>query len=239
MMTPPIDLTNNTKTLLLATTNEGKRQEIQTFFENHQIPIHVIIPTQLNDVEETGTTFLANAHLKARAAITNPTSSNWVMAEDSGFSIPALDGQYGHSPFPGIQSNRWMTPPIRAELLGINSNDPVIQPHLSAGIYALIEKHQLTSPINAQYHCAMVVLNKQTGECLFETEETTQLTIVPQGTPAGPHGFGYDPITCPSPEELTGIENVPPYQSTSDLPTNIKNQFSHRAKALQAFLKGR
>lgn len=225
------------KTLLLATTNDGKRAEIQAFFSSRYLPVKVIIPDVLQDVEETGTTFLANARLKAEAALGNKTVVDWVMAEDSGFSIPVLDGQYGHSPFPGVQSNRWMTREIRKELLGLDGNEPVVQAHLSAGVYALINQYQLAHPVQARYHCAMVVLDKTTGKCLFETEKTTQLTIVPEGTPAGPHGFGYDSITCPVAEELEGMNSVPDYQSTSDLPTAIKNQFSHRAKALAAFVQ--
>jgi XTP/dITP diphosphohydrolase len=225
-----------TKTLLMATTNDGKRNEIQSFFNTLSVPINVTLPQHLEDVEETGTTFLANAQLKAEAALSNPTDSDWVMAEDSGFSIPALDGIYHHSPFPGIHSNRWMTPDIRHDLLGIDGDvHPIVQTHLSAGIYALIERHQLAHPIAARYHCAMVVLDKHSGDIVFQTEETAELTIVPKDTPAGPHGFGYDSITCPTPESLVGF-NVPPHQTTSHIATEYKNQFSHRAKALQAFV---
>ena len=163
------------------------------------------------------------------AHVTTP----FVMAEDSGFSIPALAGCYGHPEFPGIHSNRWMTRDIRYELLGIHDDSPVIQAHLSAGIYALLERNGL-NPITTQatYTSAWVVANDN-GQVVFETEGHVDLWLVAEGAPAGKYGFGYDSIVRPQESQLAGL-SVPAHQTLADITTEAKNQFSHRGKALRS-----
>jgi len=81
--------------LVLATGNSNKVLELQTALQGWEI---IPKPRDL-DVEETGTTFLANAQLKAQqvAAVTGELA----LGEDSGLEIVALGGQ------PGIYSARW------------------------------------------------------------------------------------------------------------------------------------
>ncbi|MDH4379610.1 MAG: non-canonical purine NTP pyrophosphatase [Vampirovibrionales bacterium] len=223
--------------IIFATTNAGKVSEVQAFFDS--LPVHEGAPTirlhcpnHLPDVDETETTFLGNARLKALAVAAHVTTP-FVMAEDSGFSIPALAGSYGHASFPGVHSNRWMTPAIRHELLGINDDSPVIQAHLSAGIYALVKRKGL-NPIAtpANYTSAWVIANAD-GEVLFEIEGHVNLWLAAEGTPAGSYGFGYDPMVCPHEEELVGV-NAPAHHTLADISTVVKNQFSHRGKAMRS-----
>ncbi|MFN8614326.1 MAG: non-canonical purine NTP pyrophosphatase [Vampirovibrionales bacterium] len=221
----------------LATTNRGKVAEVQTFFNSLTVNPNTLLLTlecltQLPEVDETATTFLGNARLKALAAAPLITQGI-VLAEDSGFSIPALAGTYGHTPFPGVCSNRWMTPTIRRQLLGIEDDSPIVQAHLSAGIYALLQQQHLhPQSTQATYTSAWVAADAH-GNVIFETEGVLNLTVVPPQTPAGPYGFGYDPITQPASHEIATL-NVPQHHSLSDIPTEIKNQFSHRGKALRA-----
>jgi XTP/dITP diphosphohydrolase len=233
-------MSHNFLDVTFATTNAGKVWEVQAFFdslpENTGAPIiRLHCPAHLPDVDETETTFLGNAQLKAVAAAAH-VATPFVMAEDSGFSIPALAGSYGHASFPGIHSNRWMTPAIRHELLGIESDAPVAQAHLSAGIYALLKGHGL-DPVhtNATYTSAWVIASAhgpKKGQVVFETEGHVNLWLVAQGTPAGSYGFGYDPIVRPQENELVAM-NVPPHHTLADIPTGVKNQFSHRGKAMR------
>jgi len=219
-----------------ATTNPGKVSEVQAFFDS--IPaqddaptIRLHCPKHLPDVEETETTFLGNARLKALAAATHATTP-LVMAEDSGFTIPALAGSHGHDSFPGIHSNRWMTPAIRHELLGMNDGTPVVQAHLSAGIYALLKKNGLDpAKTKATYTSAWCIANAN-GQVQLETEGHVKLWLVPEGTPAGHYGFGYDPIVRPCEEELAGL-SVIPHHTLADIPTDVKNLFSHRGNAMR------
>jgi XTP/dITP diphosphohydrolase len=230
MSLPYLDVT-------FATTNAGKVAEVQTFFDSilaqEDAPtIRLHCPSHLPDVDETETTFLGNARLKALAAAAHVTTP-FVMAEDSGFSIPVLAGSYRHPEFPGIHSNRWMTPAIRHELLGIESDASVVQAHLSAGIYALLKHHGLDpAHTNATYTSAWVIANAS-GDVVFENESHVTLWLVAEGTPAGTYGFGYDSIVRPNEEELVGV-NVPPHHTLADIPAEVKNQFSHRGKALRS-----
>ena len=89
-------------TLLFATNNKNKAREVEEALKKINFPIHVITNQDLTDpphVLETGTTFLANAKLKAHkmAEFSNlPT-----LADDSGLSVDKLNGA------PGVHSARY------------------------------------------------------------------------------------------------------------------------------------
>ena len=89
-------------TLLFATNNKNKAKEVEEALKKNNFPIHVITNQDLTDpphVLETGTTFLANAKLKAHqmAEFSNlPT-----LADDSGLSVDKLNGA------PGVYSARY------------------------------------------------------------------------------------------------------------------------------------
>jgi len=168
------------------------------------------------DVEENGADFIENALLKARAY---RDLDGWILAEDSGLVIPALDGRYDLSPFPGVRSKRWLTPARRAEILGTPLNEPMSQAHLNAAIQALMKDNP---DRHAAYRCGMVLLCDDhivtsTGELALEVIEDS---------PRGEHGFGYDPIMTPVSESRT----------VAELTTDEKNQISHRCKAFKNIL---
>ena len=225
-MTSPI-ITGLPKTLYLATTNAYKLAEMQAWAETNQLPFIVQALPQLVDVEETGTTFLANAQLKAQGQVSaHPLPADaWVLAEDSGLSIPVLTGQYGLNPFPGVQSNRWLTPE-RWQALCPDSPAPekLTDTHHCEALLALIAKHpHLPRPLTAAYHAALVVVNTH-GQEVFATEQTLALTL--RTTATGDGGFGYDPII-----QITG-HTAP---SVACMSPAEKNTISHRGKALSTF----
>lgn len=89
------------RTLLVATTNEGKLREYRRLLAD--LPCEVVGPSDIGldlDVEETGETFEENARLKASAfaAAVGVLS----VADDSGLVVDALDGE------PGVRSSRWV-----------------------------------------------------------------------------------------------------------------------------------
>jgi XTP/dITP diphosphohydrolase len=88
--------------LVIATHNPGKLREIAALMEPYDVGVVGAGELALCEPEETGTTFEANAELKALAAAT--TSGLPALADDSGLVIPALDGA------PGIYSARWAGP---------------------------------------------------------------------------------------------------------------------------------
>ena len=81
--------------ILLASSNEHKRHEIQQMFPNHEI----VLPKELGidfDCEENGTTFLENAMIKASALYEVAKDLGLpILADDSGLMVPALPGRLG------------------------------------------------------------------------------------------------------------------------------------------------
>ena len=86
--------------LVLASKNQHKLVEMQTILG--QLGLEVVLESQVGvdvDVEETGTTFLENAALKAKAVM--EASGMAAIADDSGLVVDALDGA------PGVYSARY------------------------------------------------------------------------------------------------------------------------------------
>ena len=140
--------------------------------ENHEGP--------WPEVEETGSTYLENALLKARAgaaALDEPA-----LADDSGIEVDALGGR------PGPRSARFA------------AEDATDQQNLDELIRAL--KGVPGSGRTARYRC-LAVLAFPDGRELHEEGicEGTRL-----GKPRGTHGFGYDPIFVPEGRDRTMAE---------------------------------
>jgi XTP/dITP diphosphohydrolase len=119
------------------------------------------------DVEETGTTFEANALLKARAV--RDATGSLAVADDSGIEIDALDGR------PGIHSARWTDegdwiPRVLRELDGVPAEGRT-----------------------CRYVCAAAVARPDGSEHVVRGEVEGAIT----GVPRGEGGFGYDPIVEP------------------------------------------
>ena len=85
--------------LVIASHNEGKVREIGELLAPYGIETVSAKALGLPEPEETGTTFVANAELKARAAA--DLSGLPALADDSGLCVDALGGE------PGIFSARW------------------------------------------------------------------------------------------------------------------------------------
>jgi XTP/dITP diphosphohydrolase len=157
------------RTLLVATTNQGKLREIRTMLSG--LPFELVTLSDWPDAfppEENGATFEENA--RAKAVYYATTTRQLTVAEDSGLEIDALDGA------PGIESARW-------------GGADATYPQKFALIYeALRAKGALDSP--ARFVCALTLVGD--GEILFETRGTVEGRIARE--PKGEGGFGYDPI---------------------------------------------
>ena len=155
------------KQVLVATTNPGKIREITAILEG--APVTLLTLASFPDVvepEETGTTFMDNARLKALyyAAATGLPS----VADDSGLEIEALDNA------PGVHSARWY------------GSDYAVKFGM---IYQLLRERGLgTSP--ARFVAAVAFA--EDGRIAFEGRGVVEGEIARE--PAGTHGFGYDPI---------------------------------------------
>ena len=150
------------RVLVIASGNQGKILEFQGLLSG--LPLLVKPQPEGLEVEETGTTFAANARIKALAVA--KATGHWALADDSGLSVSALSGA------PGVHSARYApTDPERIEKL------------LAALRYC--------NERSAYFSAALCVANSD-GEVLLEVEGRCegQITKAPRGN----QGFGYDPI---------------------------------------------
>jgi XTP/dITP diphosphohydrolase len=84
---------------VLASHNAGKVQELRALFAELPVVLRAAGDLELPEPEETGTTFEANAELKAVAAAR--ATGQPAVADDSGVAVHALGGE------PGIHTGRW------------------------------------------------------------------------------------------------------------------------------------
>ena len=172
--------------LLLASQNRGKLAEMRQLLEG--LPFHVLRPADLNINEapdETGTTFIENARLKARHY--SQRSGRLAVADDSGICVDAMDGA------PGLYSSRFG---------GEGATDEDRNRLLLEKLAAVPDERR-----TARFVCAVAVARGD--EILFEVEEKVEGRIA--HAPTGPNGFGYDPIFFYPPFGRTFGE-VPPAQ---------------------------
>ena len=150
------------KTLVIASGNAGKIREFQGLLQ--VLPVSVQPQPEGLEVEETGTTFAANARLKAQAVAA--ATGEWALADDSGLSVDALNGA------PGVHSARYApTDPERIARL----------------LKALNGSGQRQA-----YFCAALCVAAPDGTILLEVEGRCDGLIT--ASPRGDQGFGYDPI---------------------------------------------
>lgn len=160
--------------IVIATTNKGKLAEFQEIFDNVKFKsIDEVIDGGF-DVEETETTFIGNATLKAKAGA--KLSKQYTLADDSGIEIDALDGR------PGIYSGRY----LRSKEGGING--------VLKELGELQEKQDQPLTKKCRFVCSLVLCDPQ-GEVIFHTEEYWNGNIASEAR--GEQGFGFDPIVLP------------------------------------------
>jgi XTP/dITP diphosphohydrolase len=152
-----------------------------------------------------------------------------VLADDSGLVVPSLAGRYGLDPFPGVQSNRWLTPDRRQALLGETvSAEPGSYLEKNLALLALLGDQ---ADRTAYFVCAMVLMAGETP--ILAVEGRMPLVIIGPGeAPSGSGGFGYDPIARPV---MDG--QVAPY-TVAEMPMAEKNAISHRGRAIAQIVAG-
>jgi len=164
-------LSNSPFVLVLGTRNKKKRRELEYLLSPYaEIELKSLDEfSNAIEVEETGTTFAANAALKATEQATH--LDQYVLGEDSGLSVAALDGR------PGVYSARYS---------GEDATD-------DSNKVKLIEELQGV-PANkrgAWYTCHMTLSDPQ-GNVLIDCESQCHGRIMHEER--GEAGFGYDPL---------------------------------------------
>ena len=194
--------------LVIATHNPGKLAEMRELLAVYGVDAISAGELQLSEPEETGTTFRANARIKAEAAA--KASNMPAFADDSGLAVDALDGG------PGIHSARWAGPDkdFRFAMNKIQS--------------LLIERGAKSAERRRGHFVSALCVAWPDGH-VEEFEATVDGTIV--WPPRGTLGFGYDPLFKPDGHDRTFGEM--PAEEKHGLPPRGRG-LSHRARA---FLK--
>ena len=178
MTTPPRRFTGGT--LVIASHNKGKVREIAELLGPYAATFVSAGELGLPEPEETGTSFVANAELKALAAA---KAGHVALADDSGLVVPALNGD------PGIYSARWAGPAKDFQMAMRRVEDGL------AG----------QSDRSAWFVCALS-LAWPDGHVETVEGRCTGTLVWP---PRGEHGFGYDPIFQPDGHGITFGEMDP------------------------------
>jgi XTP/dITP diphosphohydrolase len=163
-------LSMSTHRLLLGTRNRKKREEIVEILGDLGLEFGDLSERpDVADVEETGTTFEANARLKA-AGYAKATGA-WTLAEDSGLVVPGLNGR------PGVYSARYA---------GTQGDDAANNARLMAELAPLPDDRR------AAYYVCVAALADPSGEVKAMSEGRCHGVIISE--PRGTGGFGYDPL---------------------------------------------
>jgi XTP/dITP diphosphohydrolase len=196
--------------LVIATHNKGKLAEMRELLSPHGIEALSAGDLSLAEPEETGTTFIANAEIKARAAAS--ATGLPALSDDSGLCVDALDGA------PGIYSARWA-----GEAKDFAAAMGQIEAHL--------KKAEAKPPFAAHFVSAISLAWPDGRIESFEGKVFGTLVFPPRGE----LGFGYDPIFLPDGYDKTFGE----MSSTQKhgLPADGSQALSHRARAFQLFTR--
>jgi len=173
------------QTLIIASHNEGKVAEIRALIQPLGIRVVSAGDAGVDEPEETGLTFAANAELKSRNAVAQGKLA--ALADDSGLVIPALGGD------PGIYSARWAGPGK-----DFSAAFSLIQAELAVKAPSL-------KNVPAYFICVLSLCFPDGKAHLFEGRVDGTLTFPPRGK----KGFGYDPIFIPEGYPVTFAEMDP------------------------------
>jgi XTP/dITP diphosphohydrolase len=152
--------------LVIATHNAGKLREIGDLLAPFGVEVTSVKALGLPEPEETGSTFIENASIKAMAAAT--ASGMPALADDSGIAVPALNGA------PGLYTADW--------------SGPTRDWNLAMG--KLWKALRSEDDPSAAFVCALVVA-WPSGETLAVEGRVEGHVVWP---PRGQRGFGYDPM---------------------------------------------
>ncbi|WP_277046887.1 RdgB/HAM1 family non-canonical purine NTP pyrophosphatase [Solobacterium moorei] len=167
------------KVIVVASKNAGKIKEFKEMLEPKGFEVKSLADfPDIGEIDETGTTFSANAIIKAQAI----TDKYNIMAisDDSGLEIDAFDKQ------PGVQSARWL-----------GHDTPY-----SYKNQVVLDRMKDETNRSCRYVCAIAVTRPGKEPVVFE--DTVECVIAKE--PSGKNGFGYDPIVYYEPFGKTMAE---------------------------------
>lgn len=194
------------KTILLATTNEGKAREVESIMSGSGYRVLSLSQAGIHaEIEENGASFEENAMIKAKGVreLIGKSKPEYqdavILADDSGLAIDYLNGE------PGIYSARYL-----GEDTSYDKKNQMILERMKG----VEEKER-----SARFVCAMA-LSFPDGRMICEKGIMEGRIAYEM---AGENGFGYDPIFYLPQLGVTSAQLMP----------DQKNEISHRGKALK------
>lgn len=197
------------KSVIIATKNKGKASEFKNMFSANGYEVKTLLDIPgAPDVEETGTTFEENAILKAEAIARQ--FNQFVIADDSGLIVDALDGR------PGVYSARYA---------GEDKLDEANTEKVLRELEGVPEAER-----TARFYCALALAspNQET----ITVSGTMEGLIINQ--PSGTNGFGYDPIFFVTEQGKTNAELTKEEKNKISHRANALKALNEK---LEAFLK--
>lgn len=168
--------------LVLASANAGKQREFAALLAPAGIELVLQSALGIDSVAETGTTFEANALLKARHAAGR--SGLPALADDSGLEVDALDGR------PGVWSARYA---------GAMATDADNNARLLSELAGVPEERR-----GARYRCVLALVRTAHDAAPLIASGSWDGRIAAR--PAGGGGFGYDPLFVPEGHTVSAAE---------------------------------
>lgn len=211
-MAAPLKLRRGDR-LVLATHNAGKLAEFKQLLAPFGLELVSAGELGLPEPEETGTTFVENARIKARAAAA--ASNNIALADDSGLAVDAIGGR------PGVYTANWaMSGTTRDYGIGMRRVEDSLQ---AAG--ATTPKDRRGS-----FNATLCLAHPDGRDVVYEGKVEGTLVWPPRGD----KGFGFDPSFMPDGYDLTfGEMSSDEKHSWSPGKTGL----SHRARAFAKFVE--
>lgn len=162
------------QTIHLASGNPHKAEEFQRLADESGLALKIVPASPMPEVVEDAGTFIGNARKKALALAATLPADSWVLADDSGVCVDALDGA------PGVESAYFAGP----------------QHDAAANLRKLTEVMRSVPAERraARFVCVLVLLGPDGTEEVFEGR--CEGVLAPE--PAGGRGFGYDPLFIPA-----------------------------------------
>ena len=195
--------------VVVATHNAGKLREMRELLAEFGVEAVSAGELGLPEPEETGTTFAANARIKAEAAA--QAAGLPAIADDSGLCVVALDGA------PGVFSARWAGPgkDFRHAMERVEA--------------ALRERDDFDPADRRAFFVSAICVVWPDGRRLEVEGRVDGVLVWP---PRGDRGFGYDPMFLPDGRTQTFGEMSA--EEKHGIPADGSTALSHRARAFQA-----
>ena len=173
------------KKIVLASNNKGKVHELGKMLSSLDMEVHPQSEFNVDEVEETGLTFVENAILKARHAA--KVSGLPAIADDSGLEVDTLNGA------PGIYSARYA---------GTGATDEQNLQKLLADLKDIPDEQR-----TARFQCLLVYLRHADDPTPLICQGTWEGLITRE--PMGDNGFGYDPVFYVPTHNCTSAQLTP------------------------------